>query len=75
LTLQETDRQPFKGACLRTDEDRGAADENGAPGRSEGGEHVKLMKTRATRILYSAGALTLLTILVEAGKKVPGGGH
>jgi hypothetical protein len=36
---------------------------------------VKLLKTRATRILYSAGALTLLAIVVEAGKKVPAGGH
>jgi hypothetical protein len=36
---------------------------------------VKLLKTRTTRILYSAGALTLLAILVEAGKKVPAGGH
>jgi hypothetical protein len=37
---------------------------------------VKLLKTRTTRILYSAGALAVLALLVEAGKKVPaGGGH
>ena len=37
---------------------------------------MKLLKTRATRILYSAGAIALLAFLVEAGKKVPahGGG-
>jgi hypothetical protein len=35
---------------------------------------VKLLKTRATRILYSAGTIAILAFLVEAGKKVPNGG-
>jgi hypothetical protein len=35
---------------------------------------MKLLKTRATRILYSAGTLAVLAILLEAGKKVPSGG-
>jgi hypothetical protein len=35
---------------------------------------MKLLKTRATRILYSAGTIAILAFLVEAGKKVPSGG-
>jgi hypothetical protein len=34
---------------------------------------MKLLKTRTTRILYSAGTIAVLAILLEAGKKVPGG--
>ena len=35
---------------------------------------MKLLKGRFVRIFYSAGTLALLAILVEAGRKVPGGG-
>ncbi len=36
---------------------------------------MKLLKTRLTRILYSTATLVVLAILLEAGKKVPKGGH
>jgi hypothetical protein len=35
---------------------------------------LKLLKGRYIRIFYSAGALIVLAILLEAGRKVPGGG-
>jgi hypothetical protein len=40
----------------------------------KGGEMLKLLKGRYIRIFYSAGALIVLAILLEAGRKVPGGG-
>ncbi len=46
----------------------------GGPDREEGGDMLKLLKGRYVRIFYSAGALIVLAILLEAGRKVPHGG-